>query len=186
LKVQPVQKQCQWQPGLSLSSGCTLVQRCRIHQERGVLDHLPEREPGWVRCKLRRAWANPAADEATRDLEALARQLEKLNPDAAGSLREGRAEMFTVTRLGVTGALLRTVASTNPVESMIEIVRDHARNVKRWKDGDIRLRWAAAGMLAAAGQFRRVQGYAQLPQLAGALAQVTASCSQPIPEFVRA
>jgi hypothetical protein len=51
----------------------------------------PEREPGWVRCKLRRAWANPAADEATRDLEALARQLEKLNPDAAGSLREGRA-----------------------------------------------------------------------------------------------
>ena len=80
--------------------------------------------------------------------------------------------MFTVTRLGVTGALLRTVASTNPVESMIEIVRDHGRNVQRWKDGDIRLRWAAAGMLAAAGQFRRVQGYAQLPQLAGALAQV--------------
>jgi hypothetical protein len=93
--------------------------------------------------------------------------------------------MFTVTRLGVTGALLRTVASTNPVESMVEIVRDHARNVQRWKDRDMRLRWAAAGMLAAAGQVRRVQGYAQLPQLAGALAQVTASCSQPIPEFVR-
>ena len=163
-----------------------LVQRCRIHQERGVLDHLPEREHGWVRGKLRRAWANPDADEATRDLEALARQLEKLNPDAAGSLRAGLAEMFTVTRLGVTGALLRTVASTNPVESMVEIVRDHARNVKRWKNGDMRLRWAAAGMLAAAGQFRRVQAYAQLPQLAGALAQATASCSQPIPESVRA
>jgi hypothetical protein len=117
-----------------------LVQRCRIHKERGVLDHLPEREHGWVRGKLRRAWANPDADEATRDLEALARQLEKLNPDAAGSLREGLAEMFTVTRLGVTGALLRTVASTNPVESMIEIVRDRARNVRRWKDGDMRLR----------------------------------------------
>src|SRR5664280_3166626 len=72
LKVQPVQKQRQWQPGLSLGSGCTLVQRCRIHQERGVLAHLPEREPGWVRGKLRRAWANPDADEATRDLEALA------------------------------------------------------------------------------------------------------------------
>ena len=99
-----------------------------LHQERGVLDHLPEREHGWVRGKLRRAWANPDADEATRDLEALARQLEKLNPDAAGSLREGLAEMFTFTRLGVTGALLRTVASTNLVESMIEIVRDHARN----------------------------------------------------------
>jgi hypothetical protein len=37
---------------------------------------------------------------------------------------------------------------TNPIESMIEIVRDHARNVKRWQPGDMRLRWAAAGMLA--------------------------------------
>src|SRR5450759_2980843 len=95
-----------------------------LQQERGVLDHLPEREHAWVRGKQRRAWTNPDADEATRDLEALARQLEKLNPDAAGSLREGLAEMFTVTRLGVTGALLRTVASTNPLVSMIEIVRD--------------------------------------------------------------
>jgi hypothetical protein len=59
--------------------------------------------------------------------------------------------------------------STNPVESMIEIVRDHARNVKRWQPGDMRLRWAAAGMLAASIQFRRVKGYRQLPALAQAL-----------------
>ncbi len=52
---------------------------------------------------------------------------------------------------------------------MIDIVREHARNVKRWKDGDMRLRWAAAGMLAAASQFRRVKGYRQLPKLAAAL-----------------
>jgi transposase-like protein len=146
-----------------------LIQRCRIHKERNVLDHLPEREHAWVRGKLRRAWKNPDPDEAQRDLEVLARQLEKVNPDAAGSLREGLAEMFTVTRLGVTGTLLRTVASTNPVESMIEIVRNHSRNVKRWRDGDMRLRWAAAGMLAAAGQFRRVKGYTQLPALAAAI-----------------
>jgi hypothetical protein len=55
------------------------------------------------------------------------------------------------------------------VESMIEIVRAHARNVKRWQDGDMRLCWAAAGMLAAAEQFRRVKGHRQLPQLARAL-----------------
>ena len=82
---------------------------------------------------MRQAWRNPDANEAIRDLEALAGQLDKLNPDAAGSLREGLAEMFTITRLGVTGALLKTVFSTNPVESMIEIVRWHARNVKRWQ-----------------------------------------------------
>jgi hypothetical protein len=33
----------------------------------------------------------------------------------------------------------------------------------------MRLRWAAAGMLAAASQFRRVKGYRQLPKLAAAL-----------------
>ena len=122
-----------------------------------------------MRKKLRAAWANPDADEAQAALEALARQLEKVNPDAAGSLREGLADTLTVTRLGVTGSLLKTVMSTNPMESMIEIVRDHARNVKHWQGGDMRLRWAAAGMLTAQAQFRRVKGYRQLPLLAAAL-----------------
>lgn len=151
-----------------------VIQRCRLHKERNVADHLPEAERLWVNRKLRQAWRNPDAAEGQRDLEALARQLEAVNPDAAGSLREGLAEMFTVTRLGVTAALLRTLATTNPVESMNEIVRDHCRNVKRWQPGDMRLRWAAAGMCAAADQFRRVKGYRQLPALAAALAATTA------------
>jgi transposase-like protein len=146
-----------------------VIARCRLHKERNVLDHLPDKEQPWVRRKLRAAWANPNAGEAEAALKALAGQLERVNPDAAASLREGLADTLTVTRLGVTGSLLKTVMSTNPVESMIDIVRDHARNVKRWQDGDMRLRWAAAGMLAAATQFRRVKGYRQLPQLAHAL-----------------
>lgn len=146
-----------------------VIARCRVHKERNVMDHLPEAERPWVRRKLRAAWANPNADEAEAALRALAGQLEKVNPDAAASLREGLADTLTVTRLGVTGALWKTVMSTNPVESMIEIVRAHARNVKRWQDGDMRLRWAAAGMLAASAQFRRVKGYRQLPKLAAAL-----------------
>jgi transposase-like protein len=146
-----------------------VIARCRAHKERNILDHLPEGERPWVRRKLRAAWANPDAGEAEAALKALAGQLEKVNPDAAASLREGLAETVTVTRLGVTGTLLKTVMSTNPVESMIEIVRAHAHNVKRWQPGDMRLRWAAAGMLAASGQFRRVKGYRQLPTLAVAL-----------------
>lgn len=71
--------------------------------------------------------------------------------------------MFTVTRLGVRGTLLATLMSANPVESMIEIVRSHARYVKRWQPGDMRLHWAAPGMLEAEKQFRRVKGYSQLP-----------------------
>ncbi len=150
-----------------------LIQRCRLHKERNVVDYLPEAERAWVLAKMRRAWKNPDADEGLADMRALATGLDKINPDAAGSLREGLEQMFTVTRLGITGTLLTTVFSTNPVESMIGIVRNRARNVKRWQPGDMRLRWAAAGMLAAAGQFRRIKGYSQLPLLAAALANAT-------------
>lgn len=101
------------------------------------------------------------------------------HPGAAASLREGLDETLTVTRLGVTGSLLRTVFSTNPVESMIEIVRQHASNVKRWRDGEMALRWAAAGMECARGQFRRVKGYRQLPELARRLEAATADELQP-------
>jgi putative transposase len=162
-----------------------VIARCRLHKERNVLDHLPEAERPWVRRKLRAAWANPDADEAQVALEALARQITKVNPDAAASLREGLTDTLTVTRLGITGSLLKTVMSTNPVESMIEIVRDHARNVKHWQAGDMRLRWAAAGMLAADAQFRRVKGYRQLPLLAAAL-RTTVGAEIPTPIAVNA
>ena len=139
-----------------------------------MLDHLPEAEHDWVRRKLRAAWAKADADKAKRDLEALARELARKRPGAASSLREGLDETLTVTRLGITGTLLKTVFSTNPVESMIEIVRAHAANVKRWRDGEMALRWAAAGMEAARDQFRRVKGYRQLPELAAKLEATTA------------
>ena len=52
---------------------------------------------------------------------------------------------------------------------MISICRDHAGNVKRWQDGQMALRWCAAGMIEAAKQFRRVNGYLHLPALRAAL-----------------
>ncbi|HEX9765952.1 MAG TPA: IS256 family transposase [Nitriliruptorales bacterium] len=151
-----------------------LIQRCRRHKERNVLGHLPEAERPLIQRTLRGAWANPDADAARRELEALARALDKKRPGAAASLREGLEHTLTVNRLGVTGSLLKTVESTNPVESMIEIVRHHARRVKRWQHGEMALRWTAAGMLAAQDQFRRVKGYRQLPALLTALAEATA------------
>jgi putative transposase len=151
-----------------------LIQRCRQHKERNVLDHLPEAERPLVQRRLRAAWAVGDAGQARAELEQLARSLARQRPGAAASLREGLVETLTVTRLGVGGRLLQTVASTNPVESMIEIIRDHAGRVKRWSSGEMALRWAAAGMLAAEGQFRRVKGYQELPQLTLALERATA------------
>jgi transposase-like protein len=151
-----------------------LMQRCRQHKERNVVDHLPEAERPLVQRRLRAAWALTDAGQAKAELEQLARSLDRQRPGAAASLREGLELTLTVTRLGVGGKLLQTVASTNPMESMIEIIRDHAGRVKRWSSGEMALRWAAAGMLAAQGQFRRVKGYQELPQLALALERATA------------
>ena len=72
-------------------------------------------------------------------------------------------------RLGIDGQLAKTLGSTNPCESMIEIVRHIRRNVKRWRDGDMRRRWTAAGMLVAEQQFRRIIGYRDLAELVVAI-----------------
>jgi putative transposase len=127
----------------------TPVQRCVRHKERNVLGHLPERDRPFVRRRLRAAWALDDHDRALDQLRVLADELARSHPGAAASLREGIEETLTVTRLGVRGRLKRTLASTNPCESMIETVRRVARNVKRWQNGDMCLRWTAAGMLEA-------------------------------------
>jgi transposase-like protein len=147
----------------------TPVQRCVRHKERNVLEHLPERDRALVRRRLRGAWALDDHGAALERLQLLASELEHSHPGAAGSLREGMAETLTVTRLGVRGRLKRTLASTNPCESMIETVRRTTRNVKRWQNGDMCLRWTAAGMLEAERQFRRIIGHTDLAKLAVAV-----------------
>ncbi len=144
----------------------TPVQRCIRHKERNVLDHLAERDRSQVKRRLRQAWALDDYDQALERLRGLAGELDRSHPGAAASLREGLEETLTVTRLGVRGALRKTLASTNPCESMIDTVKRTSRNVKRWQNGDMCLRWTAAGMLEAERQFRRVIGYPKLPALA--------------------
>ena len=147
----------------------TPVQRCVRHKERNVLGHLPERDQPLVRRRLRAAWALDDHDRALDQLRQLADELARSHPGAAASLREGMEETLTVTRLGVRGRLKRTLASTNPCESMIDTVRRVARNVKRWQSGDMCLRWTAAGMIEAQGQFRKIIGYPDLATLAVAV-----------------
>ncbi len=106
---------------------------------------------------------------ALERLEALAGELAHSHPGAAASLREGLAETVTLQRLGVHEQLWRTLSSTNPIESMIGICRATSRNVKRWQNGDMCLRWTAAGMLEAEAQFRKIIGYKHLAALAVAV-----------------
>ena len=128
-----------------------------------MLDHLPESDRPAIRARLRRAWRETDYDRALEQLKRLATELEHTHPGAAGSLREGMQETLTVIKLGIKGKLRRTLESTNPCESMIDTVRRTQRNVKRWRDGEMGLRWTAAGMLEAEKQFRKVIGYTQPP-----------------------
>lgn len=146
-----------------------VIARCQLHKIRNVRDHLPEKMRGPVERKIRTAYHAGSALEAQALLEALAKELDKTHPGAAASLREGMEETLTVLRLGVPPTLARTLRSTNAIESMISICRDHAKNVKRWRDGQMALRWCAAGMVEASKQFRRVNGHLHLGALRAAL-----------------
>jgi len=146
-----------------------VIGRCQIHKLRNVRDHLPEKMRAPVDKRMRAAYHADSALQAEALLVALAKDLDKTHPGAAASLREGMAETLTVLRLDVPPTLARTLRSTNAIESMISIARDHARNVKRWRDGQMALRWCAAGMVEASKQFRRVNGHRHLPALRAAL-----------------
>jgi putative transposase len=146
-----------------------VIQRCQLHKIRNVQDRLPERLRGPVGSKMRTAYHADSALDAEAQLAALARELDKTHPGAAASLREGLAETLTVLRLGVPPTLARTLRSTNAIESMISICRQKSANVKRWRDGQMALRWCAAGMVEAGKQFRRVNGYLHLAKLRAAL-----------------
>jgi putative transposase len=148
-----------------------VTQRCQLHKIRNVEGYLPKTLASTVTKKMRAAYRDPDPLHAEAALEALARSLDKAHPGAAGSLREGLTETLTVNRLGVPPTLARTLRSTNAIESMIEICRDHSSNVKRWRDGQMALRWCAAGMAEATKQFRRVNGHLHLPALRVALDQ---------------
>jgi putative transposase len=148
-----------------------MIARCQLHKIRNVGDKLPDQLASTVTTRMRRAYHAESALAAEAQLEVLAKELERTHPGAAASLREGMAETLTVLRLGVPPTLARTLRSTNSIESMISIARTHSRNVKHWQNGQMALRWCAAGMVEAGKQFRRVNGHLHLSALRAALEQ---------------
>ncbi|MDT5320405.1 MAG: putative transposase [Mycobacterium sp.] len=126
------------------------------------------------------AYHASSALEAEAALLALATGLDRAHPGAAASVREGLDETLTVLRLNVPPTLARTLRSTNAIESMISVCREHAGNVKRWRDGQMALRWCAAGMIEAGKQFRRVNGHLHLPTLRAALEREVAGSVGPV------
>ena len=153
-----------------------VVHRCQVHTLRNVLEHLPEELRPSVRHAMRQAYdASISSDSAQRQLERLAHSLAGDHPGAAASLREGLEETLTLHALGITGALWKTLRSTNPIENLNGGVAKFTRNVRRWRDGSMILRWVGSALLDAEQQFRRVRGYREMPALIEALRQRVAT-----------
>jgi len=156
-----------------------LIQRCQLHKMRNVLEHLPERKREWARAKMRKAWESASTDTARSILEGLARSLGD-HPSAAASVREGLENTLTLLKLGVTGALYRTLRTTNPIENLQGTIRQVTRNVRRWRDGAMAVRWVAAALIEAESRFRRIKGVSDVPRLLKALDRATGTESQDV------
>jgi transposase-like protein len=146
-----------------------LVQRCQEHKRRNVLDHLPEELHPSVGRALREAWNSADAELAKRQLQRLAASLQAKHPGAAASLREGLEETLSVQALGIRDALYRTLRTTNPIENLNGSIAHYTRNVKRWRDGEMTLRWVASALSDAKDRFRKLRGHRDMKHLIAAL-----------------
>jgi len=146
-----------------------VVQRCQIHKKRNIQAHVPKRHWEEICRRLNEAYHETDYGRALRILKNTAALLDRISPDAAGSLREGLEETLTLIRLGVPAELFVHLSSTNLIESAFSTASRVSGNVKRWRDGDMRRRWCAAGLLVAEKKFRRVKGFRHMPRLIAAL-----------------
>lgn len=146
-----------------------LVQRCQEHKRRNVLEHLPQAKQRGTSRAMRDAWNSTNERLALKRLQNLATSLESEHPGAAGSLLEGLGETLTLQRLGIGGALYRTLRTTNPIENLNSSIARYSRNVQRWKDGTMVLRWVASALHDAHDRFRRLRGCADMKALLAAL-----------------
>ena len=145
------------------------IQRCTLHKRRNLVGHLPKEIAKTMDERLRRAF-NHENPKRGKDLaKALAKELEADHPDAAGSILEGLDEMFTIRELGLTGPILKSLTTTNPIESMISTIRRTTDRVTNWKDARMKRYWVASGIFEAERRFNRIQGYRDLPKLRSAL-----------------
>jgi transposase-like protein len=148
-----------------------LIQRCRVHKLRNVLEHLPMNKRQQAAWRLRGAWAKSSPEAALKELLACVSWLEKLSPSAARSLEEGLEETLTVNRLALPLSLVRSFNSTNLIESCFARTEEWTKRVKHWHDANMVMRWGAAALLFAEKGFYRIRGAENLGKLIHALEQ---------------
>lgn len=142
-----------------------LVQRCRIHKQRNVLEQLPQEKKEQVKWRLRAAWGKKDPKAAEKELRKIAKSLEESWPNAAASLLEGLEETLTVQHLRIGHKLCRSLSNTNLIESCFAQAAARTHRVKHWDGPRMILRWTASVLLAGEKNFKRINGCEQLKDL---------------------
>lgn len=154
------------------------IQRCIRHKERNCLSYLPEQH----HLEFRRRWkllhGLTRFDEAKLEYERLTHWLGRISDEAATSLAEAEMETLTVIRLKAPAMLRKTLASTNPLESVFCKVRNKCARVKRWRGGDHIIRWSAATLLDAEKKLRLIRGYKEIPVFLAEIRRKSLSSAQ--------
>ncbi len=149
-----------------------IVQRCRVHKLRNILDKLPEKHHWMVATRLRAAWGMNSYQDAKAAVDEILTMLDNLSSLAAESLREGLEATLTLHRLDIPPAVRVSLYSTNPIENVFSSVASQVRRIHNWKSGEgMALRWAATFLLDAEQRFHRIKGHAAMTLLANALAR---------------
>ena len=148
-----------------------LVQRCRVHKQRNVVEHLPKEKQAQAIWRLRAAWAKNDPKAAEKELRKIVSWLQDISPMAGRSLEEGLEETLTLQKLGINHRLAHCLSSTNMIESCFSHAGSLLHRIKRWYNGAMVLRWAAVTLRAAEKGFRRMFAFQHLGALEEALTE---------------
>jgi transposase-like protein len=150
-----------------------VVQRCQWHKRENVLRYLSKGQQATWRRRLQPAYERPTYAEAQAALLRLRQELRLINQSAATSLEDGLEETLTLHRLGVFGALGRSLKTTNCLESLNAQLGQLTDKVDRWRTSEQKHRWVASALLEIEPRLRRLKGYRHLSQVQAALRRDT-------------
>lgn len=150
--------------GLSDRYGEDLIhQRCTVHKDRNIQQHLPKRYRNEAYHRYHRALGLKDYREARAEFLSFEKWLRQINESAADSLVEALEEILTLHRLQTPELLRKTLRSTNVIESVFSQVRHMEKNLKRYRSSKMSRRWLASCLLHAEKQFRTIRGFKSIP-----------------------
>ena len=147
-------------------------QRCTIHKDRNIQRHLAKKYRKEAHRRFKTALEQNSYEDARKMLKEFEIWLRAINESAADSLLEAFEEILTLHRLKVPGLLRKTLACTNPIESMFSTVRDCEGNIKRYRNSAMSQRWLATVLLHCEKGFRKVKGYLGIPEVIVTIEQI--------------